>query len=99
MQPTGSRTDTTENQVLVQHLITKKWSKHPVSSRKSVQTVNMLSEQRQERPNGEISVGYAYRSKKWTRTRYRSSGKVYIKTTLNERPQASTQRPRKATNH
>ncbi|KRX91908.1 hypothetical protein T4E_5003 [Trichinella pseudospiralis] len=59
----------------------------------------MLSEQRQERPNGEISVGYAYRSKKWTRTRYRSSGKVYIKTTLNERPQASTQRPRKATNH
>ncbi|KAL1286169.1 hypothetical protein T4A_3279 [Trichinella pseudospiralis] len=72
--------------------------KHPVSSRKSVQTVNMLSEQRQERPNGEISVGYAYRSKKWTRTRYRSSGKVYIKTTLNERPQASTQRPRKAIN-
>ncbi|KRY64059.1 hypothetical protein T4D_3014, partial [Trichinella pseudospiralis] len=57
------------------------------------------SEQRQERPNGEISVGYAYRSKKWTRTRYRGiSGKVYIKTTLNERPQTSTQRPRKATN-
>ncbi|KRZ21570.1 hypothetical protein T4B_6551 [Trichinella pseudospiralis] len=51
-----------------------------------------------ERPNGEISVGYAYRSKKWTRTRYRSSVKVYIKATLIERPQASTQRPRKATN-
>ncbi|KRY67277.1 hypothetical protein T4A_4146 [Trichinella pseudospiralis] len=89
MQPTGSRTDTTENQVLVQHLITKKWS-----------TPCFITqvEQRQERPNGEISVGYAYRSKKWTRTRYRSSVKVYIKTTLIERPQASTQRPRKATN-
>ncbi|KRY50149.1 hypothetical protein T4D_1903, partial [Trichinella pseudospiralis] len=26
LQPTRSRTDTTESQVLVQHLITKKWS-------------------------------------------------------------------------